>query len=850
MYGQMRAGAFFIILLFMARMCAAAQTEESQYTFEECAELYSEGKLEQAVPSLLLYKQALEKDVDFNPAAYLSVVEMLDGWYMLSGDYYGSKQLLNNAMSTINHRYDGSDESYAITLFVLRGQVESALRNYDDALHHQYEALSRYERANLKNEELYLRIMGDIAMSFHAKGDYIDAKLFMDEAIEHLENRHGNLYEISDEPYFTFISNYGLISYQCHDFPAAIKSFTYVIEKGRHTTGYSNALSLAVNNLAVIYISQGNYTAAADMLRDFQSHDSNTDYLAAQNLLLCYLFNRDKENAIGALDKMNRLMLDNISHIFSDFTSTERDRYWQGVSREGLFVNNLAAASLDTTAADEMAYDNILMLRNLLLNSDRIISNYVRDSSNSSLRTDYRRLEVLRLQYYARNNDQALKDSLFREVKSLESGIIHLIPNFANLLKNSGKNWKEVQDMLADGEVAIEFSHVLTGQSLNELNTLPPHYCAFLITKDMDAPQHVILAEVDSIESAISPASDSDPLSISMVYSGENMRRVYGMMWHQLEPYLGHTKRIYYSPSSYLSELNFDMMEDDAGNRLGDIYQLVRVSSTADIANVKRRSAEAIQTACLYGGIDYGTSPETMVTESRATGNDSDHPALALRSSWGEIPSSKTEVESILEEMRKHGIKCATLGGTKATEESVKNFSGHSPDILHLATHGFAVYTPAAAEGNKFIRNMSSYNDRESFMLWCGLMLSGANNAWKGRFDLMDTDDGVLTADEISRLDLKGSGLVVLSACETAKGKVDPVDGTLGLQRAFKIAGAGSILMSLWKVEDESTAMLMSRFYKYLLSGDERHTALKKARKDVMEVYPDPYYWAGFILLD
>jgi CHAT domain-containing protein len=92
--------------------------------------------------------------------------------------------------------------------------------------------------------------------------------------------------------------------------------------------------------------------------------------------------------------------------------------------------------------------------------------------------------------------------------------------------------------------------------------------------------------------------------------------------------------------------------------------------------------------------------------------------------------------------------------------------------------------------------------------------------------------------------------MVVLSACETAKGIIDPVDGIYGLQLAFKKAGVGSIVMSLWKVPDEATSLLMNSFYAALISGIEKHEALKKAMYEVRKKYKDPYYWAGFVILD
>ena len=176
--------------------------------------------------------------------------------------------------------------------------------------------------------------------------------------------------------------------------------------------------------------------------------------------------------------------------------------------------------------------------------------------------------------------------------------------------------------------------------------------------------------------------------------------------------------------------------------------------------------------------------------------------------------------------------------------------SGKSPDIIHLATHGFVIDTQKKAEGNKFVEGTFAISPREGYLTWTGLMLAGSNNAWTGNFSIDNVEDGILTADEISRLDLSNTKLVVLSACETARGKIDPVEGVLGLQRAFKKAGAQTIVMSLWKVPDESTSILMTEFYRNLMDGIEIHQALKNAENKVKELYPDPYYWAGFIILD
>jgi len=129
-------------------------------------------------------------------------------------------------------------------------------------------------------------------------------------------------------------------------------------------------------------------------------------------------------------------------------------------------------------------------------------------------------------------------------------------------------------------------------------------------------------------------------------------------------------------------------------------------------------------------------------------------------------------------------------------------------------------------------------------------LFAGCNNTWIGKEVPKDVEDGILTADEISRLDLSNNNLIVLSACDTGLGDIYRVDGVFGLQRGLKIAGVKKILMSLWKVPDKETKELMITFYKELLSGNTPHKSLEIAQQKQIDAGKSPYYWAGFILLD
>ena len=190
------------------------------------------------------------------------------------------------------------------------------------------------------------------------------------------------------------------------------------------------------------------------------------------------------------------------------------------------------------------------------------------------------------------------------------------------------------------------------------------------------------------------------------------------------------------------------------------------------------------------------------------------------------------------------------------TEESFKSLSGDSIRLLHIATHGF-YYTPEEIDSMSYdFIQIDKYvaTAEDKSLSRSGLLMSGANHILEGENIPDNVEDGILTAKEISGVDLQGLDLVVLSACQTGLGDISQGEGVFGLQRGFKKAGANSILMSLWEVNDEATQILMTQFYKNLVSGQSKRQSLQSAQRYLREYnagqYNKPEYWAAFILLD
>ena len=188
----------------------------------------------------------------------------------------------------------------------------------------------------------------------------------------------------------------------------------------------------------------------------------------------------------------------------------------------------------------------------------------------------------------------------------------------------------------------------------------------------------------------------------------------------------------------------------------------------------------------------------------------------------------------------------------KSKQESFKQLSGHSPEVIHIATHGFFLEDEREVKRTGFMQALSKSNDQVLYnpLLRSGLLMAGANRAWNNEDVIPDIEDGVLTAEEIAHMNLSNTQLVVLSACETGLGEVKNSEGVFGLQRAFKLTGVETLIMSLWKVPDQATSLLMTSFYSNWLNGKTKHQAFRNAQKALRQTYPEPYYWAGFVMMD
>lgn len=308
----------------------------------------------------------------------------------------------------------------------------------------------------------------------------------------------------------------------------------------------------------------------------------------------------------------------------------------------------------------------------------------------------------------------------------------------------------------------------------------------------------------------------------------------------------------YIIPSGKSNLINFSAFSLSLEEKLDRKIKVHIINSLTDISKIKTGRQQKIENLILIGDIDYNTGYSNPIHNNN--NNNVLTRGIQLTKSiensgiptWGYLPGTKQEIENIDLLGKENNINTSILRGKEVTELNLKKIiiDPSKSNVIHVATHGY--FFPD--DDNE--KTESLYSTHKNPLLRSGLILSGANENWTNKSLIDSNNDGILTAEEISFMNLSGIELIVLSACDTGLGEVSNLEGINGLQRAFKLAGANKLIMSLWKVPDKETAEFFDYFYKYLLTKKlSINEAFRKTQKVMSEKYK-PYYWASFVLLE
>lgn len=770
-----------------------------------------------------------------NCQSFLSVVSQLASCFSEIGKYEMADKCLHEGLGIIKKKRIHTHE--VRLLYVTLGLNSYYMQNYMDALTNMSKAKQLYEIANDKYGADYAVLLSSMATIFVKEGDFLKALLYNEEAASIF--RKSMITNIKE--YSNVVNNLAVIYSKTNNIDKAIGLLQELARTTKENNLYQE-YGLAIGNIGEMYLRLENYASAISCFKEALPliKNESTRNVIYQELIGALGFSNSSEYE-HHISNFNDVMRAQIVNIIGAFSEREWNGFWEEKSDALVDLNNLGLPYSDTEGCIR-AYENALYVKHLTLNASDLFNRIANTSNSQEIIDSYIKLKMYQNKLVDKTTP---KDSLsmLRGKIVEEQKYIARNTNLSDFLGKNTPHYSYIEKSLEPNECVVEF--VIRPESISLKNQeIKRRYGALVFRKGMNAPKYVDLCTEESFNSMVDSIRQN-------VYNKLNSN-LFNQLWQPLMGYLKKGDVLYYSMCGDLGKINHSAISNGK-QYIGDIYDMRLLSSTGLIPKIKS-SKEKFSTAVIYGGINYEEPIDEMIAEAKKYNKKTDTENLLavrgdyMRDGWLPLPGTLKEAETVSSLLKDKGINVCLLKNNKANEESFKNLSGNSPDILHIATHGFYIEDVNKSKG-EYIKSAVGNTVKDVIMQRSGLLFSGANNSWKGNYPL-DAEDGILTSEELSRLDLSNTKLAILSACKTGLGETGFVDGVFGLQRALKKAGVETIIMSLWSVNDEVTAELMQYFYNFLLCGESRHKAFKHATKLLQEEYPEARYWAAFVMLD
>ena len=833
---------------------------------------------------------------------YANILTSIGGIHVNLGNFNKAEKALEEAASIFEYLDNYEDEEALGNVYMFLVACYTETSDYKKAFYYASEGirLTKLESQNPPLNALnYYEILERLALSL---GNYDLAKDYIQKVIE------GTIKTIGENaPQIPVLrSRLGLYYLELDEDDKAEKLITEAFENAKNMN-YSiknNEYRQCLDNLSALLIYQNKYEEAIENLSLTLKQEDKTYpnyWLKSAELADVYLMNNQCQEALRLLedaikkikqfygkedpnyvDALNNIILakhcqkaygtilsdiEEAGHLSKSqllerfsFSTEDLKRIFLVELEHSFDIYESVNMDLKNEELSVLNLENQFLLKGLLLNQSKNVTGKLTELNDGAIN--------LQIDEFI-NNKQLLnrmedKKELFSEedIEELQSKIsraeIELVQLYNERFKKPidfNKNWKNVQNKLNDNEVAIEFSRFNYIQTQTSDSIF---YQAYLIKKNSKFPIVIKLFEEKELSKILTSSVNPNRLYLSRGSSASNVgvklnsNTIYNLVWKPIEQYLADVKTIYFSPSGLLNSISFASLNNQ-GNFLIENYNLIQLSSTYEI--VDDFEQPSLDNILLMGGIEYDYL-ENEDKEINVKSNSVDLMGLETKRSKGEkwtyLPGTLEEINSLNKLLSDNNITTNTLKGVEAKESVFKKLSASSPNILHIATHGFFF---ERKKENKELINFSSKESKfriaDNPLKRSGILLSGANYAWLNGNNPYEIDNGVLTAEEISNLDLSNTNMVVLSACETGLGDIDGSEGVYGLQRAFKMAGVDVIVMSLWEVPDKETAEFMNLFYTNWLSGMKVREAFNTTQRKMSTKYKNtPEKWAAFVLFE
>jgi CHAT domain-containing protein/tetratricopeptide (TPR) repeat protein len=820
---------------------------ETAATINNLAAMYYDvGAYEKAEP---LYQRSLairEKAVGRENPATAQSLNNLANLYVATGAREKAEPLLERALAIMG-KERGPEHPDTATALNNLAYLYRTTGAYAKAEPLYGRALAIYEKAFGPEHPFAALAMNNLAVLYAIMGAYEKAEALQQRALEINEKALGPEHPATA----TSLDNLAVLYWQTGAYAKAEPLFQRALAIREKVLGSEHRDTAgSLNNLAQLYLRLGAYKKAEPLYQRAiaieekvlgPEHPDNMPLLG--NLAGLYY-------VMGEYGKTEQLLrrsgaiAESATRRFLLTGSEARQRaYVQGLMRFVYFSVQLALGN-PTAQSTEQGITSVLRYKGRVL--DEISGGAARLRRSSmpqdreildSLSNVAQQLSMLTFSPPPKLSPEAVRvrlHELYQEQERLEAQVSS---RSGELLETvTPVTLERVRQALPGDTVLLEwFRYVPVDRKAEVSGT--PHYAVFVVGRHGKIVT-IDLGPAQPIEDLIGEyrRALSDPTT---TYHMDIAKELSQKLIKPLRPHLRHVERLLFSPDAALNLVPFAALVDEHGEYLVQHFEITYLTSGRDLLRMANEPPPR-SGAVVLADPSYGTSggeglPREMGLRPIRSA-DLDRGGLVFNPLPGTAAESAA-LQSLLGLDANH-----VLTGDRATEASLREL--HGPRILHVATHAFFLDDTGIALGPARQSPEAGESLGENPLLRSGLALAGANARRSG-----DSDDGILTAVEVARLDLSGTQLAVLSACETGVGTLQTGEGIYGLRRALVLAGAQAQLVSLWKVSDSATRDLMVEYYRRLLRGEGRSAALRGTQRAMVAdpARQHPYYWATFV---
>ncbi|MCS6832830.1 MAG: CHAT domain-containing protein, partial [Flammeovirgaceae bacterium] len=836
------------VLAIQARFLGK-QHRDYATSLRNLAILYNElGRYAEAEALILEAKQIVAEVSGKEDADYAVLCNLLGSLYSEKENYPKAELFLKEALAIQERVVGNKHPDYLISLKNLASLYKKQ-GNYANLIP-LYETILTVEQSLLGDDHPnYAITCNNLADLYERMFNYEKAELLYKKAHDIILDKLGE----NHPSYSDVCNNLGGLYLEWQQYEKAEYFYKKSLTIRANVLGeFHFSYTQSCNNLGLLYLKQGKYEEAEPLflksrdilLKTFgKKHSAYANY--CNNLGTLYFSKGDSAKGIGFYKEASATYVHHIQSNFVGLSEKEKEQYL-ATFRYVFEVYFSFASSFSDPSVNEWLFENNLITRGLLFFSTSQLRRALEKSKKSLLQESYRQWIALRKQLALayQKTEQTVQDS----IETLEKQVNEIEKKLSQQLEKEGirvaltptkRSWKEIQQKLRPQEALIELTRV---RYYEKGWTDSVFYVALVIRKDSKYPEKIILPEGSKLE------KESIAYYRNMIRFKLQDKQSYYAFFQPFKEVLKGISKVYFSADGVYHQINLaTLYNPQTQNYLVDELSIQLISTARDFLEMNTKAKKNYRNLYLMGYPDFSGKTTSVEEESENYEEELLVSRIAenqrfFDSELGTIsvlPATKIEVQQIEAIAKKTIVQTKVFLSSEASEENLK--SVRSPDILHIATHGFFI-----PEKQEIPENKRNYDNP---LLRSGLLLAGAELAFKKQ-SIPTQENGILTAQEAINLSLEETELVVLSACETGLGEIKNGEGVFGLQRALQEAGAKSVLMSLWKVDDTATQEMMGLFYEnMLLKKQDKRTAFAAAQAAMRTKYKEPYYWGAFVMV-